>query len=381
MEMKGLFEKFINRECSREEIQQIIAYFRTSKDLPDFPTIENVSALLNQFPDMDDALADRMFENIVRPAPERKQLFDYRKIAVAASLFIGVLVGGYLYQQGYFTANSEALLTPVNEAITLELDNGTIEVIAENGEAKIMDNNGQIVGRQQGNQLVYSDEVILEELVYNTLTVPYGKRFDVQLSDGTVVYLNAGTSIKYPLKFISGENRQVFLTGEAFFKVKEDKDHPFIVNAEKLNVQVLGTAFNVSNYPEDGQTDVVLVEGAVGMYKSGEHFSEEEHTILAPGTKGSFDRTNTTIEIRDVLTSTYTSWVDGRLIFRNMPFDNILKKLERRYNIEILNFNKSLGAEEFNAGFKDESIDEILDALKTTYGIDYKIRDNKVIIE
>ena len=381
MEMKGLFEKFINRECSREEIQQIIAYFRTSKDLPDFPTIENVSALLNQFPDMDDELADRMFENIVRPAPERKQLFDYRKIAVAASLFIGVLVGGYLYQQGYFTANSEALLTPVNEAITLELDNGTIEVIAENGEAKIMDNNGQIVGRQQGNQLVYSDEVILEELVYNTLTVPYGKRFDVQLSDGTVVYLNAGTSIKYPLKFISGENRQVFLTGEAFFKVKEDKDHPFIVNAEKLNVQVLGTAFNVSNYPEDGQTDVVLVEGAVGMYKSGEHFSEEEHTILAPGTKGSFDRTNTTIEIRDVLTSTYTSWVDGRLIFRNMPFDNILKKLERRYNIEILNFNKSLGAEEFNAGFKDESIDEILDALKTTYGIDYKIRDNKVIIE
>ena len=144
---------------------------------------------------------------------------------------------------------------------------------------------------------------------------------------------------------------------------------------------MLGTAFNVSNYPEDGQTDVVLVEGAVGMYKSGEHFSEEEHTILAPGTKGSFDRTNTTIEIRDVLTSTYTSWVDGRLIFRNMPFDNILKKLERRYNIEILNFNKSLGAEEFNAGFKDESIDEILDALKTTYGIDYKIRDNKVIIE
>ena len=381
MEMKGLFEKFINRECSREEIQQIIAYFRTSKDLPDFPTIENVSALLNQFPDMDDALADRMFENIVRPAPERKQLFDYRKIAVAASLFIGVLVGGYLYQQGYFTANNEALLIPVNEAITLELDNGTIEVIAENGEARIMDNNGQIVGRQQGNQLVYSDEVILEELVYNTLTVPYGKRFDVQLSDGTVVYLNAGTSIKYPLKFISGENRQVFLTGEAFFKVKEDKDHPFIVNAEKLNVQVLGTAFNVSNYPEDGQTDVVLVEGAVGMYKSGEHFSEEEHTILAPGTKGSFDRTNTTIEIRDVLTSTYTSWVDGRLIFRNMPFDNILKKLERRYNIEILNFNKSLGAEEFNAGFKDESIDEILDALKTTYGIDYKIRDNKVIIE
>ena len=216
MEMKGLFEKFINRECSREEIQQIIAYFRTSKDLPDFPTIENVSALLNQFPDMDDALADRMFENIVRPAPERKQLFDYRKIAVAASLFIGVLVGGYLYQQGYFTANNEALLIPVNEAITLELDNGTIEVIAENGEAKIMDNNGQIVGRQQGNQLVYSDEVILEELVYNTLTVPYGKRFDVQLSDGTVVYLNAGTSIKYPLKFISGENRQVFLTGEAF---------------------------------------------------------------------------------------------------------------------------------------------------------------------
>ena len=115
-----------------------------------------------------------------------------------------------------------------------------------------------MVGNQNGNKIVYDTETTLEKLVYNTIKIPYGKRFELQLSDGTIVHLNSGTTLKYPVKFIASGNRQVFLDGEAFFDVAKDKTHPFVVNADNLNVRVLGTHFNVSNYPEDKLTDIVL---------------------------------------------------------------------------------------------------------------------------
>src|SRR5690606_36367432 len=117
-----------------------------------------------------------------------------------------------------------------------------------------------------------------DKLAYNTLKIPFGKKFRLQLSDGTMVHINSGSTLKYPIKFIAGENRQVYLDGEAFFDVAKDKKHPFIVNADNLNVRVLGTHFNVSNYPEDAVTDVVLVEGSVGMYRSNEEFDASKNT-------------------------------------------------------------------------------------------------------
>jgi len=380
-EVKVLFEKYIKRECSKEEIQYIISYFRTSGDLPDFPTIESVSQLLEQFPDMQPQTADHMFTSIIQSAVRRKRLLGYKKLGVAAVMIFGLLAGAYLVQQNYFSTHKNEVLIPRNESITLELENGNIEVLNEDGNTAVLNKNGQLVGKQHGNQLIYTHKNNQKELVYNTLTVPYGKRFNVQLSDGTIVHLNAGSSLKYPLNFVNAADRKVFLTGEAYFEVAEDKDHPFIVNMEKLNVRVLGTEFNISNYPEDLKTDVVLVEGSVGMYGDNSDFEENRHTVLLPNTKGSFNRYNSGIEVTEVLTSTYTSWVEGRLIFRNMPFNNILRKLERRYNVKFKNTNPDLGTEEFNAGFKDESIHEILEALHTTYGIEYTIENNTVIIK
>ncbi|MGK4568546.1 FecR family protein [Flavobacterium sp. 3HN19-14] len=127
------------------------------------------------------------------------------------------------------------------------------------------------------------------------------------MSDGTVIHLNSGTTLRYPVKFIAGENRQVFLDGEAYFDVAKDKAHPFIVNADKLNVRVLGTHFNVTNYPEDDQTDVVLVEGSVGLYGSNTTFDATKNTVLKPGYKGSFNKNTSSINTKPVVTDFYTS--------------------------------------------------------------------------
>src|SRR5690606_22630816 len=139
---------------------------------------------------------------------------------------------------------------------------------------------------------------------------------------------NAGTSLKYPVKFLNGQERLVFLTGEAFFDVAEDADHPFIIKADDLNIRVLGTKFNVSAYPEDATADVVLVEGSVGLYDHTAKFDTDTF-LLEPSEKGSFNKKEKKLKSEAVSTSTYTSWIEGELVFRNMSFENILRKMER----------------------------------------------------
>jgi ferric-dicitrate binding protein FerR (iron transport regulator) len=183
------------------------------------------------------------------------------------------------------------------------------------------------------------------------------------------------------VKFIASQNRQVFLDGEAFFEVAKDKKHPFLVNANNLNIRVLGTHFNVSNYPEDGLIDVVLVEGSVGLYTANEKFDADKNTVLKPGYKGSFDKKDNHIETKAVNTDLYTSWMQGRLMFKNMSFNDITKKLERHYNVIIVNQNKKLANEKFHASFGDEPIEKVLSYFNDVHGISYTIKNNEILIK
>lgn len=318
------------------------------------------------------------FEEIAYSKTTYRRLVPYLKYAAAAIVLIGL---GILFQQGFFESTDAQLLVPVDEVITLELENGTIKVIDEDGNTQIMDKDGTVVGSQKGTQLVYEGKAATEEVVYNILTVPYGKRFDLLLSDGTVVYLNAGTKMRYPVTFLEGARRQVFLTGEAYFDVAKDPDHPFIVNAEELNVQVVGTEFNVSAYQEDETTAVVLVEGSVGLYQDGSELEGKTSMFLEPGFQGTFGRANNNLSAKKVNTSIYTAWMSGELVFRNIPFDTILLKMERHYNVTITNQNRELGRERFNASFLDQPIENILRYFNETHEIQYHIENNQVIID
>ena len=293
-----------------------------------------------------------------------------------AAIAVFLLTVGYFYQSGYIASNKKVSIP--SESITLKLENGTIKIINEDGTTQLLDAKGRIIGTQNGGQLTYNNDVEKETLVYNTLNVPYGKRFKIQLSDGTNVQLNAGTSLKYPVKFLTGEKRQVFLNGEAFFSVTKDAEHSFIVNSENLNVEVFGTEFNVSAYPEDTDTEVVLVEGSVGMYNNSQTIKEA--TMLKPGTKGALNKENRSISTKKVNTQTYTSWMQGGLFFRNMPFKNIAKKIERQYNMKVVITNKQLEDETFNGNFNEEPIETILSYFNDSYNINYCIKNNIVYV-
>ncbi len=387
-EIKSLLQKFVLNECTPEETNEVVAYYKKNKLTDDFPSVEDIQALLIETPKMDRQTADDIFLNIlsaskenettIQIAPERSNFKKYISIAASIVVLLGV---GFFYKQNLSTKPVEQKFDFKSSDIVLQLEDGQTQIISENNSAQVKDAKGNIVGNQNGDKIVYDSNTGLEKVAYNIIKIPYGKKFQLQLSDGTMVHLNAGTTLKYPVKFIAGENRQVFLNGEAFFDVAKDKKHPFIVNADALNVRVLGTHFNVSNYPEDAATDVVLVEGSVGMYGLNEEFDATKNTVLKPGYKGSFNRENNAISTKAVITDIYTSWINGGLTFRNMTFKNIITKLERRYNVTIVNKNEKLANEKFNASFNDESIEKVMSYFNDIHGINYTIKNNQILIK
>ena len=314
------------------------------------------------------------FKNTLRKKLVRKLPTYVLKYAAIVIITFGT---GYLLTNIFFS-NDSPLIIPEN-SITLELEDGIVKIISEGITQQIVNSKGSIIGTQQGEKLVYMKNTTVEELVYNTLTVPYGKRFNISLSDGTQILLNSGTSIKYPVKFIQGKERQVFLTGEAFFNVAKDSEHPFIVNADNLNIQALGTQFNVSSYPEDSFSNTVLVKGSVSVYNN--DISDEDNvSILTPGHKALWNKIDKDISVEKVDVLLYTAWINGKIVFRHIPFKNIIKKLERYYNVKIINHNKLIDNEMFSASFDVETIEEVFKTFKKTYDIHYVIDNNQIII-
>ena len=306
----------------------------------------------------------------------KRRIRSYFKYAALVAIIIGI---ASFYLIGDYFIKNENRLVPKEEAITLVLDNGKIQTINTSDSTTVFDESGKIVGKQNKTKISYSGTLSSEKLVYNTLKIPYGKHFEVALSDGTIVHLNSGTTLRYPVRFIKNQSRNVFLTGEAFFEVTKDKAHPFTVNTQEMNIEVLGTKFNVNSYKEENSSDVVLVEGKVALYK--ENKTSQNQTFLTPGFKGTLLRGQQNFAKEQVNTENYTAWVQGSLIFKKKSFNTIIRVLERNYNVKIINKNKTLGNEIFNARFDNESIEAVLKYLSDSYSINYTIKENIILIE
>ncbi|AWW32711.1 anti-sigma factor [Echinicola strongylocentroti] len=323
--------------------------------------------------DVDQAFRDTMKQIRQTEQPGKRKGLHWFKYGVAAVLIVGL---SFLLQQFYFE-NDHPIPLPEG-AITLDLGDGRIQVL-QPGESKVVkDNQDEMIVRLEEEGLDYSGAYSGEELVYNTLNVPNGKTIQVILSDGSKVNLNAGSSLRYPVNFSASESREVFLTGEAYFSVAKNKEKAFLVHTQGVEVKVYGTAFNVSSYKENEDVEVVLIEGAVGLQKEGG--KQEDEVRLIPGQRGAYNSTDKNIQVDEVNTGIYTAWLKGELIFRDQTFNQILKKLERNYNIDIQNNNEELGREKFNASFGKVGIEEVLEYFNETHAINYSIDNNKVII-
>ncbi|CAM3758092.1 FecR family protein [Flavobacterium chungbukense] len=373
-----LIVKFITNQASTDEIEQLTEWLKEDENqivFKDFvKTNYAIDTALNSFDSTE--VRKQLSERIQKENNvfTKRRFSSYYKYAAILIIALG---GFYFYKNSGAAQVKQNVIIPRVDEIVLQLGNGSSETIDTSENKNVTDKDGNIIGKQEKNRLIYTKALAEGELVYNTLKIPYGKKFEVQLSDGTVVHLNAGTSLRYPVQFVRNKNRQVYLTGEAYFEVSKDKAHPFTVNAQEVNVEVLGTKFNVDSYNNSESTDVVLVEGKVSLYKQ----QKTNQVYLSPGFKGSNLKGENAIKTEQVNTDYYTAWVKGSLVFKNASFAQIIKKLERQYNVTFINKNKTLGKEIFNASFDNEPIEVVLKYFSDSYKIDYQIDRDKITIK
>tara|TARA_R110002126_G_scaffold291603_1_gene454170 strand:- start:3172 stop:4335 length:1164 start_codon:yes stop_codon:yes gene_type:complete len=377
---QNIIIKFLNNQATSLELEQLEEWLENDVNEKEFIDYVKINYLVDMNSKKFNTLkSERKLLDFIAKEKKVYKLKNSKiffKYAAAIAILISTI---YFYNQSNVSSIEQNSVS--SEKITLKMDDGNIKVIDEKGNFKIQDIKGNVIGTQQGNELVYNDKKVSEKLVYNTLTVPYGKRFSVKLSDGTKVHLNAGTSLRYPVKFLKGKDRLVFIeNGEAYFDVTRDVEHPFIVNNGDVNIRVLGTEFNVSAYPEDATIKTVLVEGSVSLYATNEDYDVKNSTILKPGFKADWNKSNDVVTVDKADVEMYTAWIDGKIILKHMKFSSIIKKIERHYNVSILNEDKVLGGEFITATFEDESIEQVLEVINKLHPIAYSVKDNKIVI-
>lgn len=214
-----------------------------------------------------------------------------------------------------------------------------------------------------------------EPIQYTSVVADYGQISKVILPDSTVVWLNSGSTLKYNNKF-SINNRDLDLIGQAYLNVHKNKNLPLFVACNKLKVKVLGTKFDVESYPGDATISIVLEEGSVELQHSKkDNFNYE----LKPGEMAIYNLESQKLDITKTEPSRYTNWKDGLLIFQDEKMAEVLHKLERKYGIKVEVLNPRVYNSVFNAKFKNESLEKIVDLMKFSCHIDAEIiRENGI---
>ena len=380
-EFEELIVGYINQTSSVKDLKEIINKLKDPNSASIFKAYIKINYYSIYAMNQSDA------ENIIKEVKSRIKVEENKskRIQLIKNYVSYAAVFVVIFSLGYFSSVNQTdkveieKIIPKKYDIVLSSDDQELVIEKDKSDKK---ESKKIISEinliQKSDELIYDKNSSIKELVYHTLKVPYGKRFNVVFSDGSKAYLNSGSIIKYPVKFIENKKREVFLEGEAFFDVTENKNNLFVVNSNGINVEVYGTKFNVRNYSEDFNSDIVLVEGSVGIKNS----EILEGTILKPGFKGSVNKENFSVETNKVNTKIYTSWIDGEVIFRNETFSQILKKLERLYNVTIIDNRQELSNEFFNAAIdvENEHIGKVLNYFNKIYKIEYQIFDNKIII-
>jgi len=209
------------------------------------------------------------------------------------------------------------------------------------------------------------------EIVYNEVFAAFGTRSSLRLADSTLVWLNSGSSLRYPNRF-NGKDRLVFLKGEAYFEVEGDILKPFIVRTPALEVKATGTKFNVQEYDSNPVTEVTLVSGKILVSESDDNKNTHLISELNPDQHLTYNRQTKEISINNEDAYRFVAWKDGKLIFRHEPLDKVLNRISMIFNVDIELQGKELRDYRYHATFQDESLEEILKLLRISAPIGFK---------
>ena len=300
-------------------------------------------------------------------------------IAASIILLVGLFVGRTISGVRDIHEEQElakSVMQPGTSKAILMMADGK-EVVLEQGQNLNILLNERVRVATSSQGIVYEEHgkgMVTEE--YNKLTTPVGGEYSLVLSDGTKVFLNADSELKYPVEFSDGK-RIVDLKGEAYFEVHKDSLRPFIVRINGAEVTVLGTSFNVNTYGDDGQIYTTLVNGSVRVSS----MKNKQEEILKPGMQSVMNVQSGLLTVRKVDVEPYVAWREGRFVFRAMTLDLIMRQLQRWYDFEVFYQNSELKDYEFRGVIKrDMDLDKVLSVIKATTNVDFEVKGKVITI-
>lgn len=305
-------------------------------------------------------------------------------IRYAAVLILPLALGGYLVYNAIDTVETyEEILvdniTPGTQKASLILGNGEVIDLEDKGDAIIKTQDGVLVANKNSKLSYSKEQLAAMQTRWHRLVVPRGGEYKLELSDGTKVWLNSDSELKYTDKFV-GKERIVYLKGEAYFDVAEDKEHAFIVKTSTMDVKVYGTEFNVMAYEDDELAQATLVEGRVGVDLKNTT-GVVDQLMLKPDMQVDYKKGNARGELREVETRLYTGWKDGLFQFNDEDLGSILKKLSRWYDVKVFFQNPSIQNIHFTGEMKRfEDFSTILNLLELGSGVQFDVKGKILIV-
>ena len=311
-------------------------------------------------------------------AYKKKRLIIGISSAAVFLLLIGI--------SAVFTSVRKSEIKTFAENSKLDLPTGNTRLILAGEEIQINSDESKIKYEEKGNQIHINSsdsikqEVNDNEIVYNTVIVPYGKRTQITLADNSSIWLNSGSKLIYPARFAANK-REVYLEGEAIFEVSHNREQPFHVITRDVEVKVLGTVFDVCAYRDDSITSTVLEKGSVELRYSKSSFISQAKLTMTPGTMAVYSPQEQMMEQSDVNTRLYTSWREGYLVLERQTLGEILKKISRYYNVSIELNDQSLRDETFtgNLDLRNSAV-QVLESIGEIISAKIEKNNDKILI-
>tara|TARA_R110002050_G_scaffold281956_2_gene429655 strand:+ start:23941 stop:25092 length:1152 start_codon:yes stop_codon:yes gene_type:complete len=372
-DFQDLIKRYLDGEIVLDEVKKLFSYYESFQKNHDW--LEELGP--------ENIIKDKMLIKILETIQDvetkqtkivpfyKKSIFKY---AVAASVIFIISINVINNKQSVEKAIIvNEIIKPGTDKATLTLQDGT-EVVLEKGTAYKNQNISS-----NGEKIIYKeDKSKSETITYNYLTISRGGQFFVKLSDGTQVWLNSESQLKYPTNFIDGQTRAVELVyGEAYFEVSHSTEHKgskFKLVNNSQEIVVLGTKFNVKAYKDEKNIYTTLTEGKVVINTS------EHNQVLIPGQQSNLNIANNDFKIINVDVKSEIAWVHGDFVFHGKSLRDIVKVLSRWYDIDFKFENSALAEEKFNGELgKNQNLEDILLLIKTTNKINSYEINNKLI--
>ena len=388
--LEELSYKWLNRTLTLTEKQEFELWFNQVDDIP----LEIRSDLVKDKTAYKDLLLSNIHHKI--DVPQRTKLYlHWQRYAVSVAAVILVTFGIWFYKNEMASRRDDMItndIRPGTQGATLILANGTKIKLSNSSNGELATEARVRITKTADGQLVYEmvssslrgsespslrgangDEAISPS--YNTLSTGKGETYQVILPDGTKVWLNAASTLKFPSTFAGLKQRRVEITGEVYLEVAKDRMHPFIAETTQQQVEVLGTHFNISAYTDENEVKTTLLEGRVKIASQ-----DRNNVVLKPGQQ-SIVTANKAIEVKPADAELAVAWKNNKFMFESESIQNIMKLLERWYNIEVI-YEGPVPKYKFGGSVsKFDNISKVLKIMESSNKVHFKIEGRKVIVK